>query len=324
MLKKIIPGIILCAATAVTAKAAAGYLPELGSVSMAIILGLIIGNLMPKNELLAPGIKFSEKKILETAIILMGFNLQLNTLANLGATAFIIILPLMLATILIALPISRLLGFSRRFGCLLGVGSAVCGSSAIAAAAPVIDAREDETGISISVVNLMGAVGIFLVPQLAAVLAMGDIQSSYLVGGTLQAIGHVVAAGFSINDAVGDTSTILKMLRVLMIGPIAIGLSLLLRKKTDGKRGITSYIPYYIIGFAICSIIATLFSSHTDFLHIFRTAAKYLLMTAMAAIGMKIRLKELLKEGPRAIIAIILIFAFQLTLATILIKTINP
>ncbi|MFI4912499.1 MAG: YeiH family protein [Sedimentisphaeraceae bacterium JB056] len=324
MLKKILPGVLLCLLIALVAKFASQYLPSLGSVSLAIILGLIIGNILPRSEYTAPGVKFSEKKILESAIILMGFNLQLSTLGNLGIKAFVIVLPVMLVTILLGISISKLLGFSTRFGCLIGIGSAVCGSSAIAAAAPVLEAHEDEIGISISVVNLMGAVGIFLLPPLAATLSMTDIESSYLVGGTLQAIGHVVAAGFSINDSVGDTATIIKMLRVLMIGPIVIILSLMLRNKGESQTAKKGFLPYYIIGFAICSIIATVFHEKTDFLHFFKIAAKYLLMIAMAGVGMKIRFSDLLKEGPKAIIAIVVLFAFQLTIMTLMIKLINP
>jgi len=323
MLKKIIPGILLCLIVAAASKLSAPLIPSLGDVSIAIILGVIIGNILPESGVTAQGIKFCEKKVLELAIVFMGFNLQLNTLGALGAKAFFIILPVMLITIFAGLLVAVRLGFSKRFGYLLGIGSAVCGSSAIAAVAPVLEAEEDEIGISISVVNLMGAAGIFLLPPLVHILVMGDIPSSYMVGGTLQAIGHVVAAGFSINDTVGDTATVIKMLRVLMIGPIVIIMSLMLRKRNTGGK-LSGFIPLYVAGFIICSIIATILHNHTDFVHNFKLIAKYLLMIAMAGVGMKIRFADLLREGPKAIMAIVIIFAVQLTSAAILIKILDP
>ena len=301
-MKKLIPGLFLTLITAICAKLLAGSIHGIGAVSLAIILGILLGNLFNLSGKFADGIQYAEKKILTYAIILMGFNLQLGELSEMGITVFLIIIPTMLLTISSALLYGRILGFNGSFSLLMGAGNAVCGSSAIAAVAPVTTANEEEIGVSIGVVNLLGTAGMFILPLLAGLLSLNDLQSSYLTGGILQAIGQVVAAGFSINDHVGDTATLIKMLRVIMIGPIVMLVTIINRKKVTGNGGKKSYIPSYIIGFFICSILASIFHTDTTIIPNLRMLAKFLLTIAMAGVGMKIRFKSLLHHGPKALL----------------------
>ena len=301
-MQKLIPGLLLTIITAICAKLLAGSIHGIGAVSLAIILGILLGNILNLSGRFAKGIQYAEKKILTYAIILMGFNLQLGELSDMGITVFLIVIPAMAITIGSALLYGRLLGFSGSYSLLMGTGNAVCGSSAIAAVAPVTTANEEEIGVSIGIVNLLGTIGMFVLPILAGVLNLNDLQSSYLTGGILQAIGQVVAAGFSINDHVGDTATLIKMLRVIMIGPIVMLVTICNRKKVTTNTGRKSYVPSYIIGFFICSIIASIFTGDTAVIPNMRLLAKFLLTVAMAGVGMKIRFKSLLHHGPKALL----------------------
>lgn len=317
-MKKFVPGLLITIAIAVCAKFASQFIPGIGSVALAIILGIIVGNTVTFGKNCSAGIAFSEKKILTYAIALMGLELELHGLGQLGFAAVMVVLPTMVITIVAALIIGRAIGYSSRFSTLMGVGNVVCGSSAIAAVAPAVNANEDEIGVSIGIVNLMGTIGIFTLPILAHMLTFSDLQSSYLIGGVLQAIGQVVAAGFSMSDDIGDKATIIKMLRVLMIGPVVIIFSMI-NKSSGTSQSKNKFIPGYIIGFIVFSIIGSVFHNDTIAIPHLKVLAKFLLMIAMAGVGMKIRFSELLRQGPKALMFGSIIAAIQLLLITTLI-----
>ncbi len=321
MKKEIIPGLLVTVIIAAVAKFLAGSIHGVGAVSLAIILGIVAGNLYHFGGRFAAGVKFAEKNILTYAIVLMGFNLRLGELGQMGALVFMIVIPTMLVTFGSALLYGRFLGFSTSGSLLLGAGNAVCGSSAIAAVAPVTTATEEEIGVSIGVVNLLGTVGMLLLPLLAGLLSLSDLQSSYLIGGVLQAIGQVVAAGFSLSDKIGDTATLIKMLRVIMIGPIVMLITLLSRGGGSGGGGKKRYIPGYIIGFFVCSVLGSIFTGDTLVIPELRHLAKLLLMVAMAGVGMKIRFRSLLQHGPKALLFGALIALTQCGFILLLILT---
>lgn len=313
-MKKLAPGLMVTVVIALAAKVLSHVIPHIGAVTLAIILGIIVSNLIPLDKKFGDGIKFSEKNILTFAIILMGFKLNLFELGGMGASVFFVIIPMMLTTIVTAVLLGKVFGYSSGFSILMGAGNAVCGSSAIAAVAPAVEAEEEEIGVSIGIVNLLGTIGIFLIPVIAHLFTLSDVKSSYLVGGTLQAVGQVIAAGFSINENVGDSATLIKMLRVLMIGPVVMGVSIFNKttKKSKDKKKLSQVVPPYIIGFFICCVLGSIFNSDTYVLPHLKLAAKLLLTVAMAGIGMKIKFASLMSHGPKALLFGTLIATIQI------------
>lgn len=318
-MKKLMPGVLLAVIVSVIAKVISGYIPGPGTISIAIIVGIVVGNSVPGREFFKSGVDAGEKRLLPVAIALMGLELEFSTLGKLGSTAFIVVIPTMVAVIFCALWIGSKLGLSKRMALILGVGNSVCGSSAIIAAAPAVKADKSEVGVSVSAVNLMGTAGIFAMPALAHLISLTNLESSYLIGGTLQAIGQVVASGFSVSDSVGDTATIVKMLRVLMIGPIVVILSLIYKSKSDsGKRG--GYVPAYIWGFAAFAILGSLLHGDTAVLPYLKQAGKILLLVAMASVGLKIHFRALVKQGPKAVVLVIFLSIIQTALVLWMMK----
>lgn len=302
---------LLCAGIAFAARFMAGFIPMVGAVTMAIILGVVVANVARLPRSFVSGIQFSEKKILSVAIMLIGLKLQLNVVKDLGLEPLILVLGIQAATFATAIIAGRLLGFGKVFSVLMGTGNAVCGSSAIAAAAPVLKADESSVGISIGVVNLMGTIGIFLLPALAHVLHYDQVQGGYFTGGILQAVGQVVAAGFSLGEQAGTLATLVKMLRVLMLGPIVLILSMMgTTSEAGSKRNVS--IPPFIVGFFVCSIAATIWPQDVTVIPILKTVSKMLLVVAMAAIGMKIQFADLLRQGPKALLLGGIIFCMQI------------
>jgi uncharacterized integral membrane protein (TIGR00698 family) len=200
---------------------------------------------------------------------------------------------------------------------LIGAGNGICGSSAVAATTLVIDGNEIETGISISIVNLLGTIGIFLAPFLIQLFSMSDTAGGLLIGGSLQAFGQVVAAGFSVNDNVGQLATVVKMGRVLMLGPsvMLIGYWVQSQRRKLGQTKNTGVrIPRFIIGFFIVSIVTSLNILPANVPDTVSTAGKFLLVLAMAGVGMRIQLRSLFRFGVKSVIFGALVSAIQITM----------
>ena len=314
-----IPGLFLATVIALVGRYLATWIPNLGGVTIAILLGMVIGNFFDFDGNYGLGVRFAEKKLLSLAIMLMGLKLELSVLGELGLSAIIVIIIMVFSTITMGIIFGRLLGLSPSFSILLGVGNGICGSSAIAAVAPIVSKEEEEIGLSIGVVNLLGTIGIFLLPLLVHLLRLEEASSGLMIGGTLQAVGQVVAAGFSINDKIGRLATVVKMGRILMLAPVVLLFTFSSSDNNSDSKGKFS-LPGFIVGFFIFSLLGSLGIIPETISNFLKSLSKVLLIIAMAAIGLKIKLSSLLKQGPKALIAGLFIFLGQLLLITFLIK----
>lgn len=286
----------------------AKWMSLFGSILLALLLGIAAGNLFLKSDKLRPGLKFSEKTILEISIVLIGFGFEANSLTNLSWSLLIILAVSILAVLLLSLGIGKLLGLSTKLSMLLGAGSAICGSAAIAATAPVIDADEEEVGISIGAVNLIGTLGLAFLPGLVLLLQFTDFQSAVLLGGTLQSIGHVAASSFAMNTQVGEWAMVVKMSRVIFMIPLLFVLFFIGRKGMDIKVS----FPYFIFFFALSVYLAQLEGFSADLSSKLATVGNFLMAVAMAAIGVGIKIKPLLKISPKGLALGSILFLIQI------------
>ncbi len=321
LMKAIFPGLLLVLVLALLSFWLSGFLP-IGAVVVGISLGIFFGNLFSVKETWLSGIQFAEKQILAWAIILMGVKLDFNIVKELGFKAILIIIAAIIFTISISLILGRLLHINRRLALLLGIGNGVCGSSAIAATEKIIGADKHEVGISVTAVNFLGVIGMFLLPLFAKfMLVFNDLQSGFLIGNTLQAVGQVVAAGFSINETVGHTATIVKMMRILMLTPIVLTLLYYFHQKSKKQVVVVKKqgLPYFIIGFILMSFIPSFHLLSPDIIKVLGKLSHYLLLIAMVAIGLKISFKHIIKQGGKALLAGSLIFLFQILFSVLMI-----
>lgn len=295
-------------------------IPRLGEVTIAILLGIAVGNLIPDMKRFQPGVKVAEKRLLPIAIALLGVELQLATLLALGPLAALVIAMTIATSFLVSIYLGRALGYPLEFSLLMGAGNGICGSSAVAATSAAIDAREEDIGISISVVNLLGTVGIFALPALVALLGFADIDGGLLIGGTLQAVGQVVAAGFSINEQVGGVATVTKMGRVLMLAPVVIVVSSLVSRKSreGGGSGPRVQVPLFIVGFFVFSLLASLNVLPSLAVNWIATIGDFLLVLAMVGIGMRIQFQALFRSGPKALLFGLVVSVTQIAVVVVL------
>lgn len=318
------PGALLCTALGGAAWALSDFLP-LGAVVLAILLGALVGNVVRPGEGYQPGIRFCEKTLLAVAIALMGVNLDFTILRTLGSEGALIVIAGVPVTLLAARVIGRWMKVDPKLALLLGSGNAICGSSAIAAVNGVIDAEEKDVGLSVAIVNFLGTVGIFLLP-LYAQQAMGltDLTSGVLAGNLLQAVGQVVAAGFSISDTAGQAATLIKMSRILMLFPVILILIALRKRRAreDAENDALAKhpgVPLFIIGFACFSLVPTFELLPPPWIKGVAQASKMALIVAMAGIGLRISAGSILRDGRQALLLAGLVFLIQIAFTSLMV-----
>lgn len=310
-MKKYLPGLILCLILASFSFGLSTLIP-LGGVTIAILLGIVVKNIKEPSQHFMQGIMFSEKKLLAWAIAFMGVKLDYGQLQNMGFSLIVIIICGIIITISLAIFIGRLIKIDSNLVLLVGVGNAVCGSSAIAAAQSVIKADEEKVGISIAVINFLGTIGIFLLPAIVVLFPfLNEIRGGVLIGNSLQAVGQVSAAGFSIGDNTGQIATLVKMGRILMLLPIVFFLSFIKNGKGN-KGGSKGKIPLYIIGFILFSVLGTFKILPAELISVLTYSSKGFMLIAMSAIGMKISISTVLGEGRQALLLGTIVFFCQI------------
>jgi uncharacterized integral membrane protein (TIGR00698 family) len=301
------------------------------TATIAIILGMIIGNKFPflneKGSKYLSGIKFAEKNLLMFAIALLGINLNFTILASLGFKTIFIIVIAMVFTILMGVFLGKLFKLNPKLALMIGIGNAVCGSSAIAATSGIAKVKSDDVAISIALVNLMGTVGIFLAPFLAYLLNFNDFDAGIFVGNTLQAVGQVVAGGFSISPEAGMNATVVKMGRVLLLAPLVFILIYLAKResrKSDeinnekAKVGFASFILWFLF-FVVLASFEVLPKGIEEFIS---ATSHYISIVAMSAIGLMIHFDTIKNSASVAFKVSSILFAMQLAFSAILISVI--
>lgn len=323
-IKYILPGLLVSVAVALIGIFIAKFVPKLGAGTISIFLGMFVGNLFLNQDIFQKGYKFSETNILSYSIVLLGATLSINTLLELGIGGFIFIILQMTITIVGAIYIGNKLGFSQNFRFLMASGNAVCGSSAIAATAPVIDADDKEKGIAITIVNITGIVLMFILPIIARVLFKSDtMQTGALIGGTLQSVGQVAASGAMLGEEVKDMAMIFKILRVVLLVVVVFIFGHLKHKTNEEiveeveKKKVK--IPWYVIGFFVTCALFSLRVIPVNVSHVCKTISNNLEIIALAAIGLRVNVKELLKQGKAVSLYALGVGLLQIVVALILI-----
>ena len=338
----VLPGLAASIAISLVSQFFARFLPTLGAALIAILLGMLLGNTFLNRPELGSGTKFSEKRLLEYAIVLNGLILDFQVLKSAGIKGFVFILLQMGLTIFVTYRLGKVFGFGKRFSLLMSAGNAVCGSSAIGTVSPIVQADNKEKGISITIVNLTGTALMILLPVLGAVLYGSDtLRTSALIGGTVQSVGQVVAAAKLVNDDVVTLATVFKLMRVLLIIGVAVlygrmnmneGESLFTRKKraeitaseesgASATPAAVSYgVPWFLTGFVVFFLIRSFIGVPDSVLVASKAISTQFEVAALAAIGMRVKFADIIKEGPKAMLYGLTVGAVQVVMAVALIR----
>ena len=326
-----VPGILICTVIAAIATFLSGL--ELGSVSFdvvgapvfAILIGMLVtlvkADLAP-SETFKDGIKFTSKKILQYAVIILGFSLNLGTILTVGSKSLPVIVSTISTSLIMAFIMMKVLKMDSKVSTLIGVGSSICGGSAIAATAPVIGANDKEIAQSISVIFLFNVLAALIFPTLGHAIGFGSEGFAVFAGTAVNDTSSVTAAASTAEGIFGTEGILsaaitVKLTRTLAIIPITLVLSIYRAKKESrseegGSFSFKKVFPFFIIYFIIASIITTVVGVMPEsgfttfymgsFVTCMKWLAKFFIAMAMCAIGLNTNIVELVKKGGKPII----------------------
>jgi uncharacterized integral membrane protein (TIGR00698 family) len=313
------PGVALCAAVSAVATlvekvevffAGQSYLEAL---VIAILLGVLVRTFWAPGPAWHAGIAFSAKTLLEIAIVLLGASLSAGTVWALGPILLFGIVTIVVVAITTSYAICSALGLPPRMCILIACGNSICGNSAIVAVAPIIGATSDEVASSIAFTAVLGVVVVLTLPLLVPILELSLTQYGVLAGLTVYAVPQVLAATLPIGALSNQVGTVVKLVRVLMLGPVVLGLSLFTRRArrgADQARGkwpaFQELVPWFILGFLFFALARSLGFIPGDLVRPLRTIAAVLTTIAMAALGLGVDVRTVAKAGPRVTIAVTL------------------
>ena len=300
-----LPGITLAAIIAIPAWFIGKLIPVVGSPVLGILFGMILA-FWERPPILNDGIGYTSKKLLQYSIILLGFDMNLFNVFRVGRQTLVLMAFTLTAAFLTAYFAGKLLKLDGNTKTLIGVGSAICGGSAIAATAPVIHADDEEVAQSISTIFLFNVIAAFLFPFLGHVFGMSDQSFGLWAGTAVNDTSSVVAAGYTFSNAAGNLAVIVKLTRTLMIVPVTLVLAVYTsRKEAGGKKGgyrIGKIFPWFVLGFVAASVINTFVRLPAGTDVFLSQTGKFVIVMAMAAIGLNTNLVKLMKNGGRPIL----------------------
>lgn len=317
-IKKSWPGLLLCLAIAVPSFLLGKLFPIIGGPIIAIIIGMVAALFIKDKSKFESGLRFTSKKILQYAVILLGFGLNLSVVLKTGKQSLPIIVGTITVALFIAFILQKVMHIPSKISTLIGVGSSICGGSAIAAAASVIDASDEEVAQSISVVFFFNVLAAIIFPTLGMWLGFSSTSGEafgIFAGTAINDTSSVTAAAatwdnmFKLGSATLDKAVTVKLTRTLAIIPITLVLAYLTARKRKNAEGVKismkKIFPFFIVYFVLASIfttIATGFGVPSSIFTPFKELSKFFIVLAMSAIGLNTNIIKLVKSGGKPIV----------------------
>lgn len=326
-IKQNISGITLAFILALFAAKLGDLFPLVGGPVFGIVLGIIINNTLGKPNSTVKGITFTSKNILQWAIIVLGAGLSLNQVLKTGLNSFSVTIFTLSAAFITAYGVGKILGVPNKLKTLIGVGTAICGGSAIAAISPIIEADEMEVAYSISTIFLFNIIAVLIFPPLGHLLGFSDKAFGLWAGTAVNDTSSVVAAGYAFSNAAGAYATIVKLTRTTMIIPISIIFALITayKKKQEAKHNTNvnynfkKIFPWFIIWFLVASLLNTIGIFKGNSITYINILGKFMIVMALSAIGLNTNFKEMLKNGIKPILLGLIVW-FSVAITSILVQ----
>jgi len=311
----LIPGLIACTAVAGAAVAVAAVELRLfgrgwiDAIVLAILIGAAVRSVWTPPASLRPGIEFSARTLLEIAVVLLGASVSAATVMAIGPGLLAGTAVIVVAAIAVSYGLGRLLRLPRRMAVLIACGNAICGNSAIAAVAPVIDADAKDVSAAIAFTAVLGVVVVLTLPLLGILLQMSGVQYGVLAGLTVYAVPQVLAATMPVGAVATQAGTLIKLVRVLMLGPVCLGLAVAMAlRRRSGETGpdaperklpLHHLLPWFIVGFLLMMGARSMGWIPAAALPVLATLATTLTVLAMAALGLSTDARAVARSGVR-------------------------
>jgi uncharacterized integral membrane protein (TIGR00698 family) len=326
-----IPGAVLCVAVTLVSLGAqaleerAFEHPYVEALVIAILLGMAIRTLWQPSDVWKPGIALSAKQLLEFAVMLLGASISVGDIVPSGIGLLGVVAGTVLIILAASFGLSRLLGLPVKLSILIACGNSICGNSAIATVAPVIGADSDDIASSISFTAILGVLMVLGLPLLIPLLKLSASQYGILAGLTVYAVPQVLAATVPAGIVSTQIGTLVKLMRVLMLGPIVIGFSLVAaRRRKLAEKSVTvsplKLVPWFIIGFLLLAMLRSLHLVPDAALAPVARLAGILTVVSIAALGLGVDVRVLSTVGGRATAAVTLSLLLLLGLSIYIIQ----
>lgn len=288
----------------------------------AILLGVVVRNLFHLPAQVEAGAGYAAKQVLEFGVLLLGATIDLRQVLAAGPVLLLAIAGGVMGGIGFSYLLGRLLGLQGKLALLVAVGNSICGNSAIAAVAPVIRAEKKDIASSIALTAIIGVVLVLSLPLAVTLVGLNNYQYGVLAGMTVYAVPQVVAAAFPVSQLSGEVATLVKLVRVLFLGPVVL-LFGLLGRRLAGSRSTNgsgpALVPWFVVGFlglAFLRLIGLIPPAEAQFA---REASKLITVLSMAGLGLGVEFSALRKAGPRVGLAVLGSLAFLIGLSLMLI-----
>jgi uncharacterized integral membrane protein (TIGR00698 family) len=273
---------------------------------LAILVGMAVRTVRGESAREEPGVRFVAKDLLELAVCLLGATMDVPRLFASGPALALGIVAIVCTALVLGYAIGRAAGLSSRLAILVACGNAICGNSAIAAVAPVIGADREDVAASIALTAVLGVIVVVGLPLLIEPLALTHYQYGVLAGLTVYAVPQVLAAAFAVSALSGQVATVVKLARVLMLGPVVVFFSL--RKRDHAKRAgeipRAALLPWFVIGFVLLATLRSFDAIPAPSAAIAKVVAGWLTIAAMAALGLSVDVHAVRRVGARVVIAV--------------------
>ncbi|MBR0824030.1 putative sulfate exporter family transporter [Bradyrhizobium manausense] len=313
----LIPGILLCIGIAGISASLEGVErhmfahPYVEALVMAILLGMAVRSFWKPSERWQTGIAFSAKQLLEVAVMLLGASISFAAIAASGIALLAAIAAVVVIALAVSFGLSRMLGLGTRLSILIACGNSICGNSAIAAVAPIIGADSDEIASSISFTAILGVMMVLGLPLLIPLLQLSATQYGILAGLTVYAVPQVLAATLPAGLVSTQIGTLVKLMRVLMLGPVVIVLSLFASRwqgsaQKKSSVGFFRLVPWFILGFLALATLRSLEVVPASVVSPLTTITGFLTVVSMAALGLGVDVRVLANVGGRVTAAVTL------------------
>lgn len=314
-IRRVCPGVVICFAIGVLCWILGKQFPIVGGAVFAILLGMVIAQFYTPSANVKEGITYTSKKVLQLAVVLLGFGLNLTEIAHVGAMSLPVILSTISISLIVAFVFHKVGKIPTNISILVGVGSSICGGSAIAATAPVIEAKDEEVAQAISVIFLFNILAALIFPTLGGILGFSNDGFGLFAGTAINDTSSVTAAaaawdGMHKGANTLDYATIVKLTRTLAIIPITLALALYRMKQAKQGDAVNTFslkkvFPFFILFFILASIITTIVSGagiDTGIFAPIKELSKFFIIMAMAAIGLNTDVVRLVKTGGKPIV----------------------
>lgn len=306
--RSILPGLLPVVVLAGVAYGIAWLNPlPVGAIIIGVLLGLIVSQLVELPERMQPGIRFATKSLLPLGIVFLGARLSFQDVIETGLGALAIVSICISVALALTVGVGRMLGLPPRLCLLIGVGTAICGNSAIVATAPVVEADDRDVSYAVATITAFGTAAVFVYPLIGQLVGMSDQFFGYWAGAAVNDTAQVVAAGYGFSEPAGETATVVKLTRNTLMGPLIVLLGILYLRSTSAdsaapaqgidRRHLLKAVPLFVIGFLAMAILNSLSLFPAGSSELLGEISGVLILAALVGVGLSTNLRQMRRTG---------------------------